>query len=169
MTDRYNTPVPPPDALAARFVLGIAPTENVPWWAAQWLADGYDGPALRELAGLTGRDPHEVNDLLPAALAEMGIRMPPSAVAAASEAFRQMAEMCLTGQAAERWVAQQVEDIVARIDYRSDVIDLPLGRLYGVEDEWEGGWGATVDELKMTVRARCAEQLRAPLDVKASQ
>jgi len=168
MTDRHNTPAPPPDALAARFVLGIAPTENVPWWAAQWLADGFDGPALRELAGLNGRDSHEVNDLLPDALAEMGVAMPSSAVAAAGEAFRQMAEMCLSGQAGERWVAQQVEDIVARSDYRSDVLDLPLGRLYGVEDEWEGGWGATVEELTKTVRARCAEQLRAP-HVEASE
>lgn len=90
MTDRYNTPAPPPDALAARFVLGIASTENVPWWAAQWLADGCDGPALRELAGLNNRDPHKVNDLLPAALAEMGIKMPSGTVAAAGEAFRQV-------------------------------------------------------------------------------
>lgn len=168
MTER-NTPAPPPGTLAAWFVLGVAPAENVPWWAAQWLADGYDGPALRELAGLNGRDPHEVNDLLPAALAEMGVRMPSSAVAAASEAFRQMAEMCLSGRAGERWVAQQVEDVVARTDYRGDVIDLPLGRLYGVEDEWEGGWGATVEELKKTVRTRCAEQLRAPLNIEASE
>lgn len=168
MTDRHNPPAPLPNTLAARLVLGIAPTEDVPWWAAQWLADGYDGPALRELAGLNDRDPREINDLLPAALAEMGVRMPSSAAAAANEAFRQIAEMCLSGQAGERWVAQQVEDIVARTDYRSDVIDLPLGRLYGVEDEWEGGWGATVEELKKTVRARCAEQSRAP-HVEASQ
>jgi hypothetical protein len=28
--------------------------EKVPWRAAQWLADGHDGEALRELAGLDG-------------------------------------------------------------------------------------------------------------------
>lgn len=169
MTDHYDTPTPLPDALAARFVLGIASTENVPWWAAQWLADGYDGPALRELAGLNSRDPRAVNDLLPAALAEMGVTMPSTAAAAAGDAFRQMAEMCVSGQAGELWVAQQVDVIVACSDYCSDVTELPLGRLYGVADEWEGGWGATVEELKKKVRARCVEQLQAPPDVEASR
>src|ERR1700759_232748 len=73
MSDRHNTPAPPPDALAARFELGLDRTQNIPWGAAQWLTDGFDGPALRELAGLNGRDLHEASDLLPDALAEMGV------------------------------------------------------------------------------------------------
>jgi hypothetical protein len=42
--------------------------ERIPWWAAQWLVDGRDGAALRELAGLDGRDVRAVRDLLPAVL-----------------------------------------------------------------------------------------------------
>lgn len=61
----------------------------------------------------------------------------------------------------ERWVAQQVEDIVRRADFRTEILDLPLGRLYGAEDAWQGGWGPSVDELKATVREQCEEQLRA--------
>lgn len=151
--------VPSPNTVAARFVLGIAATERIPWWAAQWLADGHDGPALRELAGLDGRDPHAVNDLVPAAMAEMGVDVPTTTAAATGEEFRHAAELHLSGQASARWVAQQVEQIVPRADYSDDVLDLPLGRLYGIEDEWEGGWGRTVEELSAEIHAKCVDQL----------
>lgn len=36
-----------------------------------------------------------------------------------------------------------------------------LGQLYGTEDAWQGGWGPPIEELKNTVRACCAAQLRA--------
>jgi hypothetical protein len=65
---------PSPVTAAALFVLGAIRIERVPWWAAQWLADGHDGEALRELAGLDGRDPHAVTDLIPSALAEAARR-----------------------------------------------------------------------------------------------
>ncbi len=51
--------------------------------------------------------------------------------------------MCLSERAGELWVTQQVEDIIERADYDNEVIDLPLGQLYGTEDAWQGGWGAT--------------------------
>lgn len=96
MTEHHHDQrTPTPITVAAWFILGVAPTEDVPWWAAQWLADGHDSPALQELAGLNGRDSHTVNDLIPAALAELGIALPSATVAAAAEAFRELAEMCL--------------------------------------------------------------------------
>lgn len=48
-----------------------------------------------------------------------------------------------------------------RADYENEVIDLPLGQLYGTEDAWQGGWGPPIEELKNTVRACCVAQLRA--------
>jgi len=122
-------------------VLDTLPVETVPWYAAAWLLDGHDSHTLRELAGLNGRDPHAVRDLLPAALAEIGIALPTTDLAAATDAFRHLAELCLAGRAGERWVAQMVEEIVIRTDYSNSVIDLPLGQLYGADDAWEGGWG----------------------------
>ena len=152
---------PAPQTVAAWFVLGTAASERVPWWAAQWLADGHDGTTLRELAGLNGHDPRAVGDLLPEALAEMGVTLPTTTTAAATEAFRHTAEMHVSGLASERWVAQQVEQIVAQASYDNEVLDLPLGRLYGLEDAWSGGWGPSVAEMEADVRARCAEQLSA--------
>lgn len=162
MTEHHHDQrTPTPITAAAWFVLGVAPTESIPWWAAQWLADGHDSPALRELAGLNSRDSHTVNDLFPAALTELGIALPSTTMAAAATAFRQLAEMCLSERAGELWVTQQVEDIVMRADYDNEVINLPLGQLYGTEDAWQGGWGPPIEELKNTVRACCAAQLRA--------
>ena len=161
--DHYASRSPAPRTVAAWFVLGIAPSERVPWWAAQWLADGHDGPALRELAGLNGREPRTVHDLLPTALAEAGVELPTTLSHAASEAFGLLAELHLTGQASARWVAQQVEQIVYRTDYDAEVQRLPLGRLYGLADEWEwdGGWGRTEEKLEAEVRERCIEQTQA--------
>jgi hypothetical protein len=63
---------PTPRVVAAWMVLELLPAERVPMWAAEWLVQGYDGDALAELAGLTGRDTREVGDFLPAALADVG-------------------------------------------------------------------------------------------------
>jgi hypothetical protein len=57
-------------------------------------------------------------------------------------------------------VVKRVEQIVLQAEYDEDVLSLPLGHLYGVDDEWEGGWGRTPAELKAEVEARCREQLR---------
>lgn len=145
-------------------MLGQAALERVPWWAAHWLAARRDGDALRELAGLNDRDVHAVRDLLPRALAEMSVDIPTATVASALMVFEDLARRCLAGDAGERWVAQVVEEIVMRADYSSEVIDLPLGGLYGVDDEWDAGWGRSVEELRTVVRAACRAQIRAEPD-----
>ena len=79
------------------------------------------------------------------ALAEMGVALPTSAAAAATVVFQDLAELCLSGRASERWVVQKVEEIVGQADYSDDVLDLPLGTLYGTDDAWDGGWGPPVE------------------------
>jgi hypothetical protein len=162
--------VPSPGAVAVWLVLGMLAVERAPWWAAQWLADGHDGEALRELASLNGKDSLAVRDLLPAALAEVGVELPPTYLAAATESFHGLADMLVSRRADPQWVVKRVEQIIVQAQYDSDVLNLPLGRLYGLDDEWEGGWGRTPEELKAEVEARCSEQLRvaAPWPVRWS-
>jgi hypothetical protein len=69
--------------------------------------------------------------------------------------------MHLTGQATALWVAQEVEQIAFHADYDAEVLTLPLGHLYGLADEWEGGWGRTVEKLEAEVREYCIEQTQA--------
>ena len=73
---------PSPRTVAVSLVLEMLAVERAPWWAAHWLAEGHDGQALRELAGLNGTDPRAVRDLLPTALAETGIELPTTRLAA---------------------------------------------------------------------------------------
>jgi hypothetical protein len=155
----FVNPTPSPDVIAVWFVLGLA-VERAPWWAAQWLAEGHDGTALRDLAGLNGKDPHAVRDLLPAALTEMGIELPSTRVAAATEAFHDLAQMLVSRRTDARSVVQWVEQILVRAEYDDELFRMPLGCLYGLDDEWEGGWGRTPAELKAEVETRCSEQLR---------
>ncbi len=152
--------VPSPDLVAAWETLGMLPTENVPVWAAHWIVAGHDGDALVYLAGLDGDDPHDVHDALPAALRDCGVTLPDSDTAAAMVAFTHVARMHMDGLASAHWVAQKVDDILCRTGYSRSAIELPLGQLYRVADEWDDYWGRTRDQLAAVIRDACEEQLR---------
>jgi hypothetical protein len=152
--------VPSPTLVAAWLTLGVLPTERIPLFASHWLAREWDGHALVELAGLHGDDPNDVRDLLPAALADCGVAVPSSEEAAAMTAFTAVAELQAAGRADERWVVDKVAEIVERSGYPTTVTDLPLGHLWGLDDEWGAGWGRSETELGARVRKACADQLR---------
>jgi hypothetical protein len=138
----------------------VLPAERVPLWAAHWLTCGYDGDALRALAGLsTTDDPRDIRDVLPDALTDCGTAIPDSDSAAAQLAFTHLARLHAGRQAAERWILDKVSEIITRSGYADSVLDLPLGGLYGLDDEWGAGWGRTEQELKAQVREACAAQL----------
>jgi hypothetical protein len=151
---------PSPALVAAWLALDMVPTEKVPRWAAFWLASGHDGTALIDLASLHGDDPHEVRDLLPAALAECGAAAPSTDVAAAMVAFTNLARLFVAGKAHERWIVGKVGEIVARSGYADSVIVLPLGQLYAMHDGWEAGWGRADAELRAATGHACLDQLR---------
>ena len=158
--------IPSPQLVAAWLILDTLPTERIPLWAAHWIAAGYDGQALTELAGLHGDDPHEVRDLLPDALAECGVSTPadPSREqerAAAMVAFTAIARLQASGRASERWVVDKVVQIAEPYFDPTTITSLPLGQLYAIDDEWGAGWGRTDEQLKAAVRQACAQQLDA--------
>lgn len=164
--------VPPPALVAAWLALNCLATERVPFWAAHWLADGQDGPALRELAGLSGRDPHEVRDLLPAALQEAGADVAArddfEAVRLARQrasvrlVYRHVAALYLNGLASPRWVIEKVVEIGAGNNHEEAVYDEPLGGLFVIDDEWGADWGRSDDALNEAVRMACRQQLAVP-------
>ena len=151
--------VPSPELVAAWEQLGLVPAEKVPLWAAYWIAAGFDGESLVLLAGLHGDDPHDVHDLLPAALEDCGIHLPDSDTAAAGVAFDHVARLFRDGLAAPYWVLQRVNEISARSGYQRSVLALPLGSLYSLDDEWGAGWGRTTEELTAVIRDACNDQL----------
>jgi hypothetical protein len=153
--------IPTPELVAAWVALSTVPSERIPLWAAHWLVQGCDGDALRALAGISGTDPHDVHDLLPAALADCGAAIPDSVAAAAQVAFTKLARMQADRRATERWVLDKVCEIVSRSDYADSVIALPLGRIFGLEDEWDAGWGRTADQLVHEIQNACRAQLAA--------
>lgn len=150
--------VPRPAVVAAWLVLGGLPVEDVPMWAAWWLVEGFDGEALRNLAGLSGRDPFEVSDMLPDALGDMGVQLP-SAVEACRLTFTVEAARCLRGAVSEEFIVALVERIVVATGYARFVYEQPLGALYGMDDEWGAGWGRRVEDLRLEVRAACHQQV----------
>jgi hypothetical protein len=153
--------IPTPDLVAAWVTLDTIPPERIPLWAAHWLVQGYDGEALATLAGFSGVDPYEVHDVLPVALADCGVSIPGSDAAAAQVAFTKLACMHADRRATERWILDKVCAIVSRSGYANSVIALPLGGIFGLEDEWDAGWGRPEAELVHEIQDACRAQLAA--------
>jgi hypothetical protein len=61
-----------PDLLAATWYSGTTPPEKWPRLAADALESGYDGPALRRLAGLTAATSRDDSEVFKGALKELG-------------------------------------------------------------------------------------------------
>lgn len=160
MKDGSRLKSPTKAEVAALHVLDRIPTDAVPWWAAEWLAAGDDGDSLRDLAGENGRDHWRIRSLLPQALAEMGVRLPATPVEAAAVVFSMWARECLFGGLDERSIADAVDGLFPALDYDAALYDQPLGGLYGLADEWQGGWGRTAEQLRDVVRTACQAQVR---------
>jgi hypothetical protein len=154
--------VPAPQVVAAWLSLGLVDVRRLPWWAAEWLAEGLDGEALRTLAGLSADDPPAIHHVLVEALAEAGLPATLSDVQAAGIAFMDLALRWEANRLSEVGVIRAVEQILAKVTYNADVIELPLGQLYGLDDEWDGGWGRTQSELGSIVQRACRDQLGVP-------
>jgi hypothetical protein len=148
-----------PEDVAALWVLGLVTPERIPWWAAQWLVQGHDGDNLRELAGEHGDDLVQIEELLPAALAEAGVRVPDDVVDAADWVFTYLARRCIEGRLSEPAVAGLVDQVLVSGGFEVPIYDLPLGRIYGVDDEWSGGWGRAEEALRDEVQRACRAQL----------
>lgn len=151
--------VPSPEAVAVWLHMGQVRPERIPLWAAHWLVRGYDGEHLVHLAGLHGDDPREVRDVLPCALRDCGVRLPDSDAAAAVSVFGQLARRHLDGAVEAARVIGVVGSVLAWCGYPQAVMDLPLGRLLPIEDEWDDHWGRTREELTAIVRDACDKQL----------
>ena len=155
--------MPSPTLVAAWLTLDTLPTEYIPLFASSWIVDGHDGRALVELAGLHGDDPHDVRDLLPEALADCGVSVTTSDEAAAMTAFTALAHLQTDGLAGERWIVDKVTEVVARCDYSTMVTDLPLGSLFGLDDEWGAGWDAQTLTLLLACVRRVSTNFNLPV------
>jgi hypothetical protein len=152
--------VPSPAAVAASMVIGMLRPEDVPMWAAWWFVEGYDGDGVRTLAGLSGSDPREVRDALPAALADVAVEIP-SMEEAVRFTYEQLAADLVAGRTSEEAVVAFVDRLAISTGYESAVFRQPVGELYGIDDEWGEGWGRAEAELRRHVREACERQLES--------
>jgi hypothetical protein len=150
--------IPPPDLVAAWYLIDDLATEQVPFWAAHWLADGMDGDALRALAGMDGSDPPAVREKLADALADTHAPIPHDIREAVTAVYGDLARLHLDGRISARWLIAKIEQLIVSADYVGDYLDQPLGATYGFDDEWSGGWGRSQDELAALFREACIEQ-----------
>ncbi|MFJ8690546.1 hypothetical protein [Micromonospora wenchangensis] len=148
----------PPHLVAAEYVLGSMIVERMPWYAADWLADGHDGPALRELAGLDGTDTRLIGELFPAALGETGVRVP-SAAEAADTWLATLAQRLVDGAIDERTVSERVSAFVCEHGDLDEIRHRPFAELNMLADEWDQDGGRGNREVASVVRLLCRDHL----------
>jgi hypothetical protein len=150
---------PAPKLVAAWLRLDVlVDPARVPLWASYWIVGGLDTPALRDLAGLNGRDPFDVRDLTAKALHQLGVAVD-DLNEAAELVLTDEAERCLAGSTDERVLAAAIDDLYIRSGYADEILRQPLGAEYGLDDEWTGKWGRTDSQLREAVRAACRRQV----------
>ncbi|ROO86921.1 hypothetical protein EDD29_4505 [Actinocorallia herbida] len=152
--------IPPPVLVAAWFKIGDLATERVPFWAAHWIADGMDGEALAILAGMDGSDPHEVRDLLPAALADTRTAVPHEISDAVTIVYRDLARLHLADKISARELIFKVAELIENAHPARDYLDQPLGAANGLDYEWTCDHCRTPEELTKIVHGACLAQVR---------
>jgi hypothetical protein len=83
-----------------------------------------------------------------------------STQAALKVAYDHIARMHLNGRVRWAWVVNQVAGLVIDNGYASEVLEQPLGELWGIDDELGEPWSRTDEELAGVVRQACIEQVR---------
>ena len=84
----------------------------------------------------------------------------PSRQAALKVAYDHVANMHLSGRAHWTWAVNQVVELVIGNGYASEVVEQPLGALWGIDDQLGEPWSRTEDELAGIVRQACIEQVQ---------
>lgn len=83
-----------------RVLAGEVGSEELPMIAARALAEGQDGPSLRQLAGLSRAEYLESRELLRRVVEELGLTALPGEKGAVSELVRSVARQIVTGTVA---------------------------------------------------------------------
>lgn len=122
--------------------LGLVRTDDLPGIAARWLAtDLVDTEAARMLAG---HDPHDtwvLDELLADSVSQAHVTVPSTSAAAARNALDWVSMRWRETQDT-RWA------VVTLAHLGETDPELGLGLFIGLDDEWIGGWGRSVSELK---------------------
>ncbi|GAA1405890.1 hypothetical protein [Catellatospora coxensis] len=143
-----------PFLAAALHANGQLPSERLPWIAAGWLAAGHDGPALRELAGLSASDYQEAADLLPAALAETGLA-PLTEELGARAFLDHLYTGVLDGRLGEGDLCWKMSDLRNHADAVHGV--WPFDELAQLEYEFNVLYGSPTDVQEQIVRRLCQD------------
>lgn len=130
---------------------GVLFPEHLPSIATHLLAEGADTPALRSLAGLDLEpfDPRDARDVFLDVLAETATpersRIERVEAAAYAVALATSSGLMSIGDALRRYYRLAVSTEYPDHD--------EVMRLYGLDDEWAGGWGRSQSEIEDEVSA----------------
>jgi hypothetical protein len=136
---------------------GVITSEHLVDTATQALVDGLDSPSLRELAGVRAADaPYDAPELAVRALEELGLK-PSDEHRARQTLACGLARRVVHGEDDEFRGAAQLWRIFMTAERYPDY----AAQLIGLEDEWEGSWGRTPDQLRAEIRTIAAHILDA--------
>jgi hypothetical protein len=145
---------PGPAETAVLLTIGLVRTDDLPELAARWLADGTaDTEAVRVLAGHVRDDHWALDQLMADVVEQLAVVVPVDPEDVSRIVLDHVAgEWAITGDT-RRAVA--VLSGLAQEDR-----GLMLGEDWvGLDDEWQGGWGRTVSQIRTVVQAELRRHL----------
>ncbi|HEY6969785.1 MAG TPA: hypothetical protein VJA94_11315 [Candidatus Angelobacter sp.] len=145
-------------AFAARWYASLLFPEDVPEFAADALEAGFDGPALRRLAGLIRPTSVDIYPWIDAALKEIGQVEPLSTEAALIEVGRDVARRIVNGSLAPSDGCRILAGYAMRAGYPAE-----LTGFFQIDDEplW-GEYSRTQEERDSAILAEAREFISHP-------
>ena len=163
-------PEPPKDeaitnlrCLGALHAAGLLDSRRIPQIATWLLARGLETPEIVTLAGMDLAPflPIDASELFDLTLVSLSV-LPFERADEVRVALGAAAAVHLDGGLGPENLMAIGGRLAAQYDYPDDVMGL-----YGLEDEWQGGWGRTREAIVTEVREIAMEALRRSPEVRA--
>lgn len=138
-----GAPLPDPAETVLLHRLGLVRSDDLPDLAARWLAsDLADSEAVRLLAGHDPHDPWALEQLLADSLSQSNLEVPRDPAAVQQVALDWVSSLWQQSRDT-RWAVATLANLG-----ETNPDELDLGLFIGLDDEWVGGWGRPVAELR---------------------
>lgn len=157
-----HMPVTPLEVATVQAIVGLrlGDARRLPDLAAQYVAFGINSDALIDLAGLdVGQptDPFDARDLYTQFLVDVSLPTNRDADTEVCLASAFLARQSLLRLEQPRQLCQRFYTLAVALDHEWPFEE--IGELYGLDDEWLGGWGRTPEQLEAATDAACKSLL----------
>ena len=142
------------EMIEARLAMKMIPSSDMPRIAWDALEAGLDGPAIRRLAALDSPTWSEIDEVLPSAMHEMGLRSITAREGASRYAVRRATEILRSGADPLKFT-REFEQLWIATGHENEIVEL------GILDEEIVRVGRLIGRSEQEIRDSVSQQLKS--------